>query len=65
MAGFGSPERKLEEVDVGRVIVKEGAQVPSEGAPLVKGVVYDMLRDGVNHFGRRTMLHLELEPSKM
>ena len=51
-------------VEVGRVVVN-GVQVPGEGVPLIKGVVYDMLRDGVNCFGRRTMLHLELVPSKM
>ena len=48
-----------------RVIVKEGVQVSGESVPLIKGVVRDMLRDGVNHFGRHTVLHLGLEPSKM
>ena len=42
--------------------MNEGVQVPGEDVPLIKGVVYDMLRDGVNYFGRRTMLHLGLEP---
>ena len=50
---------------MGHVIVKEGVQVPVESVPLIKGVVYDMLRDGVNYFGRCTMLHLGLEPNKM
>ena len=45
--------------------MKERVQVPSEGVPLIKGVMYDMLRDGVNYFGRRTMPHLGFEPSKM
>ena len=44
--------------------MKERGQVPGEGVPLIKGVVHDMLRDGVNYFGRRTMLHLGLEPSQ-
>ena len=48
-----SLERKLEEVEAG------------EGVPLIKGVMYDMLRDGMKYFGRRTMLHLGLEPSNM
>ena len=39
--------------------------MPSEGVPLIQGAVYDMLRDGVNYFGRRTVLHPGLEPSKM
>ena len=56
--GSVSLDWKLEEVEVGRVIVKEGMQVPSEGVPLIESVVYDMLRDGVNYFARRTMLHL-------
>ena len=63
--GSVSLERKLEEVEVGRVIVKEGVQVPCDGVLLIKRVVCDMLRDGGNCFGRRTMLHLGLEPSKM
>ena len=29
-------------------------KVPSEGVLLIKGVVHDMARDGVNYFGRRT-----------
>ena len=50
---------------MGGVVEREGVQVPSEGVPVIKGVVYDMARDGVNHFGRRTKLHLGLELSKM
>ena len=34
---------------------KEGVQVPSEGVLLIKSVVYDMARDGVNTFGHCTM----------
>ena len=58
-------EERLEEVEVGRVIRREGVQVPGESVLLIKGIVYDMARDGVNYFGRRTLLHLGLEPSKM
>ena len=47
-----SPERKLEEVEGGRVVGKEGVQVPGEGVLLTKGVVYDMAQDGVNTFGQ-------------
>ena len=39
--------------------------MPGESVLLIKVVVYDMARDGVNYFGRRTMLHLGLEPSKL
>ena len=52
--GFVSLGRKSEEVEVGRVVGKEGAQVPGEGVPLIKGVTNDMARDGVNFFGGRT-----------
>ena len=34
---------------------KEGVQVPGEGVLLIKGVVYDLARDGVNTFGHCTM----------
>ena len=44
---------------------KEGVQMPGEGVPLIKRVVHDMLRDGVNYFGPHTTLHLGFEPSKM
>ena len=63
--GSISPTRRLEENDVGRVVKREGVQVPSEDVQVIKGVVYDMARDGVNYFGQRTMLHLGLELSKM
>ena len=55
MQGLVSLERRFKEVEVGRVVVKGGVQVPSEGVLVIKGVVYDMARDGVNYFGRRTM----------
>ena len=58
-------ERKLQEVEVGRVMDKEGVQMPGESVPPIKRVVHDMLRDGVNYFGRHTMLHLGLGPRKM
>ena len=40
-------------------------QVPGEGVPLIKDVVHYMLRDGVNYFGRGTMLNHGLDSSKM
>ena len=40
--------RKLEEVEVGCVVGKEGVQVPGEAVPLIKGVTSDMARDGVS-----------------
>ena len=49
-----SPGRKLEEVEAGRVVGKEGVQVPGAGVLLIKGVVYDMARDDVNTFGQCT-----------
>ena len=47
--------RRLKEVEVGRVVGKEGVQVPGDGVLLIIGVVYDMLRDGVNTSGQCTM----------
>ena len=63
--GFVSPERRLDEAEVGCVVRREGVQVPSEGVLLIKGAVYHMARDGVNYFGRRPKLRRGLEPSKM
>ena len=63
--GSISPTRWLEENEVGRVVKREGVQVPGEDVLVIKGVVYDMARDCVNYFGQRTMLHLGLELSKM
>ena len=60
-----SRRRRLEGNEVGRVVRREGVEMPGEGVLVIKGVVRDMARDGVNYFGRRTMLHLGLEPSKM
>ena len=48
-----------------RVIVKERVQVPSEGVLLIKGVLYDMLHDGVNYFWTTHNASPGLEPSKM
>ena len=53
--GSISLERRLEEVEVGCVVGKEGVQVPGEGVLDIKGVVHDVARDDVNYFGRRTM----------
>ena len=50
-----SPGRRPKEVEVGRVVGKEGEQVPGDGVLLIKGVVYDMARDGVNTSGQCTM----------
>ena len=50
-----SPGRRLQEVEVGRVVGKEGVQVPGEGVLLIKNVTYDMARDGVNTLGQYTM----------
>ena len=47
LQGSISPERKLEEVEVGRVV--------GEGVQLIKGVVCDMARDGANTLGQCTM----------
>ena len=33
-----------------RVVGKEGVRVPDEGVLLIKSVVFDMARDGVNTF---------------
>ena len=48
-----------------RVVGKEGVQVPGEGVLLIKVAVNDKAGHGVNHFGRRTMLQLGLEPNKV
>ena len=50
-----SPGRRLEEVEVDRVVGKEGVRVPDKGVLLIKDVVFDMARDGVNTFGQWTM----------
>ena len=50
-----SLEKKLEEVEVGRVVGMEGVQVPTKSVLLIKCVVSDMARDGVNTFGQCTM----------
>ena len=43
--GFVSLERRLEEeIEVGRVFVKEGVQVPGDNVVLIEGVAYDMRR---------------------
>ena len=38
-----------------RVVGREGVQVPGEGVLVIKGVVRDMARDGVNFFGQCTI----------
>ena len=55
MQGFASLGRWSEEGDVCRVVGREGVQVPGEGVLVIKGVVYDMARDGVNYFGQCTI----------
>ena len=60
--GRGSQEN--EEIEVGRITVREGLHVPGEGVPLIKDATYDMARGDVNIFGKTqcSKLHGVLEP---
>ena len=62
-AGSISLEKRLEEVEVGRVVGKETVQVPSGGVLLIKNAVYVMAPEHFWTKAQCTTLHLE--PSKM